>query len=334
MSCSVDLIVPTITGREESLERCLESFPGTNPIVIRDLETCGEAWIAGLKHSEADYVMLCCDDIEGTGNPDQLDAAMHVAGKGRLPSPIVHRADGSLESAGGDMGLAGCLIREIRPDGSPVGFTPMPFGTREQARLIGMIPAHYMTDVYWSSKGRELGFQTVLCHGWQLTHHHHMTGRKHPSAEDDRLYRQALDRYASHLPVLRDTVHHVRPRRVLEFGGGHHSTPFFLSCDDVEELVTVETSPKWRGELEKYACDRLRVVEDVEDVAGFDLVFIDDGTSAQERAETIRNVLCGAHRTVVIHDVDVPEYMALIENHEHKVWSTSPPTAVIEGNVK
>ena len=44
----IDLIVPTIEGREESLERCLASFPDLNHIVVKGQPTCGLGWIEGM----------------------------------------------------------------------------------------------------------------------------------------------------------------------------------------------------------------------------------------------------------------------------------------------
>ena len=55
-----------------------------------------------------------------------------------------------------------------------------------------MIPAHYQTDTYFSHKGRELGYETVLRHDFCLTHHHSNVGRIGPSAADTQLYRQGM----------------------------------------------------------------------------------------------------------------------------------------------
>lgn len=188
----LDLIVPTVPGREELLERCLASFPEARHIVIRGEQTCGAGWLAGLAQVTGDYVMLCADDIEA--HPDlDLDAALAVIDQGRIPAPIVYRPDGSLESAGGDMSAPGCLIDHVQAEGTPVSFTPLPLVSREQAEAIGMIPAHYMTDVYLSHRGAQLGWPTVLCHGYRLIHHHAQVGRRGPSPADRRLYQEALN---------------------------------------------------------------------------------------------------------------------------------------------
>ena len=187
----IDVVIPTITGREDSLARCVESFPGLNHIIVKGQPTCGLGWIEGIKRSGADYLLLCCDDIEAADNL-WMDACVETVDAGYLPAPVIRRPDGSLESAGGDMGAPGCLLSDIQPDWTPVDFTPLPFVSRAQIRKIRMVEGHYKTDVYLSHKGRQLGFETVLRRDFSLIHHHHMTGRRSPSAEDDRLYDEGM----------------------------------------------------------------------------------------------------------------------------------------------
>lgn len=190
----IDLVVPTVTGREESLDRCLASFPDTNPVVIKDQPTCGLAWIEGIRRSSGDYLILCCDDIEATD--PAYDVCVDTVDAGFLPCPVISRPDGALESAGGDMAAPGCLIPHIQADWTPVDFVPLPFVGRDQIRQIRMIEAHYMTDVWVSHRGRQLGFETVLRTDWQLTHHHEMTGRKEPSPDDHAIFNQQMSEAA------------------------------------------------------------------------------------------------------------------------------------------
>lgn len=194
----VDVVVPTIEGREESLERCLASFPGLNHIVIKGEPSCGRAWIKGIERSTAGYILLCADDIQcdyyDWQEPLWIEACIETCEKGMLPAPVVFRPNHSLESAGGDMSASGCLIDHIQPDWTPVDFTPMPFGSREQIEAIGMIEAHYMTDVWFSHRGRQLGYETVLRHPYRLIHHHEMVGRIHSTAADERIYNEAMEK--------------------------------------------------------------------------------------------------------------------------------------------
>lgn len=193
----IDVVIPTVTGREDSLVRCIESYERNtasgvlNFIVVHDEPTCGLAWIKGMEASKAPYVHLTADDLEVT-SPTWAGVCMETVDAGELPCPIVCRPDGSIESSGGDMNAPACLISELQPDSTPVDFTVLPFFSREQADAIGMIGAHYMTDVYASHRGRQLGYETVVRDGYELIHHRSNVHRLDPSAEDHRLYNEAL----------------------------------------------------------------------------------------------------------------------------------------------
>jgi hypothetical protein len=188
---NIDVIIPTITGREESLARCVASFPGLNHIIVRDEPTCGLAWIEGIKRSSAEYLLLTADDIEAQDD-GWIEPCVEAVDDGYLPAPVVYRPNGTVESAGGDMNSPACLITDIQADWTPVDFTVMPFWSREQARKIRMIPAHYLCDTWVSHRGRQLGYETVLRHGYHLVHHHEMTGRIQPNHGDDAIYREAM----------------------------------------------------------------------------------------------------------------------------------------------
>lgn len=123
----------------------------------------------------------------------------------------------------------------------------------------------------------------------------------------------AGDAYASHLPVL--AALEPAPKRVLEFGGGLHSTKAFLEMDSVTKLVTVETDPHWREVLEKeYSDKRWQLLDGskVPALGNFDLVFIDDGIGPQQRMTTIARVLGQRHPKVVIHDAEFAPYQETI----------------------
>lgn len=138
------------------------------------------------------------------------------------------------------------------------------------------------------------------------------------------------DPYASHVQVLNAMLNTHKPKRILEYGSGKYSTELFLSRPHVEKLTVVETDFEWRRRLPKD--DRLTVlVEGYANSMNYDLVFIDDGISADHRCRTIRNVLSRRHPVVVIHDADVPEYRELMDElaDEVLIYRTDPDTAVI-----
>lgn len=197
MSSSIDVIVPTVTGREESLERCLASYERHTEdftfIVVRDEDTCGIAWRKGMELSTAPYVHLTCDDLE-LREDGWADACRETADEGYLPCPIVYRPNGELESCGGDMGRAHNLITEVQPDKTPCDFTVVPFMSREQADAIGMIDAHYKSDVYVSHRGRQLGYETVVRIPYAFTHYSESVKRRSFTPDDDHLYNRGMSR--------------------------------------------------------------------------------------------------------------------------------------------
>lgn len=172
----VDVVIPTVTGREDSLERCIESYKRYTPpsalnlIIVKDEETVGEAWIKGMEQARAAYLHLSADDLEITSWQWLKACAMRVNWL-QIPSPIVYRPNGTIESCGGDMNAPACLISEIQPDGTEVDFAPVPFGSRAMADEIGMLPIHYGSDVWWSHRGRQLGYPSVVTYGFEFIHH-------------------------------------------------------------------------------------------------------------------------------------------------------------------
>jgi hypothetical protein len=95
----------------------------------------------------------------------------------------------------------------------------------------------------------------------------------------------------------------------VEFGGGDYSTPFFLSLDCLDHLITVEPDDGWYEYLlDKYADPKLWLVRSLKLAGNSDLILIDSGTEVPERVEVIKDVLSRPHPTVVIHDAEVPAY--------------------------
>ena len=194
----IDIILPTVKGREDSLARAIESYQRhTHPdclniIVIRDEPTVGLAWSKGIESSKAPYIHLSCDDLEVT-SPTWAGACVEAADRGTLPCPVVSRPDGSLESCGGDMNVPACLISTMQPDRTEVDFSVVPFGLREQVEAIGMTEGHYLSDTYFSHKGRQLGYSTVIVCDYALTHHRSDVKRRLVTHEDLRLYHEALN---------------------------------------------------------------------------------------------------------------------------------------------
>jgi hypothetical protein len=185
----IDLVVPTIPGREESLERCISSFElrtdDLTAIVVKNSPTCGEGWMQGLESSTAPYVLLVADDIE-CASEDWDRVCRETVDAGNLPCPRVYLPTGEVESQGGDMNAFQHIRAMHRRDGAWCDYTTVPFCSREQIEAIGMVPIHYGSDVWVSYRGRQLGYETVLRHGYDLVHHREQTGRGAGYAQQER----------------------------------------------------------------------------------------------------------------------------------------------------
>ena len=183
----VAIVVPTIPGREEDLERCLDAYRETAPQAKVYVEfghpSCGTAWIAGAKKAAGDgfdFLHLTADDLEP--HAGWLDVAVDTVNRGYIPTPLVYHPNGELESAG--LSGFGCYRGEY-DDWMIVEGTTVPFLTAVQWDRIGMIDVHYCTDLWVSHKGRKHGWQSVLRTGMVFTHYNAPAGRNYGRAPDD-----------------------------------------------------------------------------------------------------------------------------------------------------
>ena len=130
--------------------------------------------------------------------------------------------------------------------------------------------------------------------------------------------------YATHLPVLVALAQIVPVRRVAEFGCGMYSTLTFLDRAVFPELIQLdsfENDVAWverlraavggdsRVRLTPVAGPMSRAVDDLP-LYAYDLIFIDDSLTAEERVATIRAVSSARPLPgiVVIHDFEHPLY--------------------------
>jgi hypothetical protein len=193
---SLAIVVPTIPGREEDLSRCLEAYRLTAPDAKVYVEfghpSCGAGWIAGAKKAAADgfdYLHLTNDDIEP--HDGWLDVAVDTVNRGFIPAPLVYHPNGELESAGlKNLGV----YQGPYTDWMYIEGTTIPFLTATMWDQIGMIPVHYCTDLWVSSKGRLRGYETVVRTEMRFTHHTAQAGRNYGRVPDDtREYLRLLD---------------------------------------------------------------------------------------------------------------------------------------------
>jgi hypothetical protein len=158
--------------------------------------------------------------------------------------------------------------------------------------------------------------------------------------------------YATHIPILIALAQQFRIKQVLELGCGNFSTPTFLNqrvFRNLNRLDSFDNDESWIKKVSAHVGDEPRFYPHY--IAGsvssalfetslekFDLIFVDDSTSAEERSQTIRKLSARkpANALIVIHDYEVIDYRAAAADfeHRHAFKAFTPQTAVVwNGNV-
>jgi hypothetical protein len=153
--------------------------------------------------------------------------------------------------------------------------------------------------------------------------------------------------YATHVPILVGIAQRFKIRRILELGCGAFSTPTFLNPEvfsDLEQLHSYETDRSWYEKtLTAFSYDQRyqpRFVEGVMsaglqeiELGQFDLIFVDDSTSAIDRAETIQHLTNRqlSRQLIVIHDFEIRNYRDAASSLEHRqiFRAFTPQTGVV-----
>jgi hypothetical protein len=176
------VVVPTISGREESLARCIASYRETldgiesEIIVKKDYPTWPAACNAGFLEAKGDVIHWTADDLEAL--PGWHERVLkQLAAKDELPAPRVYDTvtpDGSTPD-----GVLRWANPKDGPDRAIPEFTRIPIMRRDQAERIGLWPEHliYYADLWVSDKGRHLGIETRMVHGYDFIHHWSQIGR-------------------------------------------------------------------------------------------------------------------------------------------------------------
>lgn len=130
--------------------------------------------------------------------------------------------------------------------------------------------------------------------------------------------------FATHLPVLIGMSRLLQINRIIEFGCGRYSTLTFLDRSvfpDIETLHTYENDPAWINQIAELVRQDARVrfefvngsmstsINNIQ-FENYDLIFIDDSLTSEDRAKTIRQVSqnCHSSNVVIIHDYEVRLY--------------------------
>lgn len=162
----LSVVIPTLSGREESLERTISAYESTLPesdlIIIQDAPSWPTACNMGYRKAKGGIIHFTADDLEPLVGWHE-EALARLADRDELPAPKVmnHSADGVWDNA-----VDG-------PDGALTHFTRVPIMTREQYERIGPWPEQldYCADVWVSERARVLGIETRMCHSYAFVHH-------------------------------------------------------------------------------------------------------------------------------------------------------------------
>lgn len=169
----LSIVIPTITGREDSYARCLFAYGAcglpddVEVITVRDERNWPTACNVGYREAKGDVIHFTADDLEPLPGWWQ-EAMAWCQWHDELPAPKVmnYSADGEWDNAvdGPDKGIP--------------HFTRIPMMTRSQYERIGPWPEiDYCADVWLSEKARTLGIETRMIHSYAFVHHWEQIGR-------------------------------------------------------------------------------------------------------------------------------------------------------------
>jgi hypothetical protein len=165
----LSIVMPTIAGREEWLERTCKAFYALTEtpfelLVEVDHPGCGPAWQAGGARAQGDYIFMAADDLEPKARGWET-AAMDACDDNLLPAPLIYYPDGRLQSCGE-------WWETLEGDNEETAFTRAPFMSRAQWEVAQpMLPTHYWTDNWVSWKCWQQQIPTVVTYGFDLIHH-------------------------------------------------------------------------------------------------------------------------------------------------------------------
>ena len=168
----LSIIVPTISGREDSLAQTLDAYAKlTHPylfefVVGKDHSCWPAACNAGAIKAQGEILHFTADDLVPV--LDWFTPTLPTLLADELPAPCIiwnHEQGGTI---GSDDGAHGELTR----------FTRVPIMTRAQYDRIGPWPELiYYADLWVSDRGRSLGMETRCVSGYEFVHHWSQIGR-------------------------------------------------------------------------------------------------------------------------------------------------------------
>ena len=159
----ISVVVPTVPGREEWLEKCVARYEkntaGAEIIVVRDQPTCAEAWERGFEQSAGDYVHFTADDIVPVRG--WWKDAVKYLDRGVIPVGVVFEEGRKFFSE------------------TPMGPKIMiPFLTREMLNQGDwFLPIHHGSDDWITYRAAQLGLPRLYCSSYAVHHYMAPQGR-------------------------------------------------------------------------------------------------------------------------------------------------------------
>lgn len=166
----ISVVIPTVKGREECLERCIAGYKATTPIpfeiiTIRDKDACGIAWGIGAKEAKGDYIHFTADDL--VPHAGWAEAAIECVDRGVLPAANVLNPEVTLT-----------CNTPLEPKYRDVPNVLVPFFNRELWDLgRWIVPIHYGSDDWITYLARVRGIEVEFAPGYLFGHSADENGR-------------------------------------------------------------------------------------------------------------------------------------------------------------
>jgi hypothetical protein len=166
----ITVIIPTISGREDSLKRVVAAYRrmrGLQIVTPKDYPNWPAGCNAGQLQAKGDILHFGADDLEPIDG--WAEPMLECLSNGYIPAPQLWN-----------------WVKEGEPvnqaeDGLPGSFTTfsrVPALTREMAKAIGPWPEiPYYADNWVSLKGSKVGYLTRVTGGYSFIHHWSQIGR-------------------------------------------------------------------------------------------------------------------------------------------------------------
>lgn len=173
----IDVVIPTVTGREHLLARAvhflqLRSAHQIRIAVVKDKPGAGFAWNEGVHAFDGDrgdFLHLHGDDLQAWPGWDV--AAVEAVERGCYPSCEIMDSPGHVL----EWGRSQVPI----PDWTPVPSGVLPFMSWQMWDLIGpTLECHYYTDDWLSWRAEAEGFPNVYRAGYAFVHGNAVNGRR------------------------------------------------------------------------------------------------------------------------------------------------------------